>query len=57
MGLSYSFSLKQQVNFYVSVAFIFAFGLFMTTTVVSAISKDAPSLNYLSAPADLSQLN
>lgn len=52
-----SLSLNQQVNFYISVAFILAFGIFMTTTVVGAINRDANDLKYLSASAELSQLN
>ncbi|HUO50828.1 MAG TPA: hypothetical protein VMU25_04680 [Candidatus Paceibacterota bacterium] len=31
--------LTQKVNFYVSVSFIFAFGLFLTFTIVQAINS------------------
>jgi hypothetical protein len=33
---------KQRVNFFVSVAFIAAFGIWMTTLVVHAIRTSAP---------------
>ncbi len=46
---------KQKVNFYVSVTFIFVFGLFLTTTVVQAINRDAPDLKYLSPSYELAQ--
>lgn len=51
--MSYSLSLKQRVNFYVSVAFILAFGIFMTTTVVGAINRDSVDLKYLSLSSEI----
>ncbi|MDR3571208.1 MAG: hypothetical protein P4L81_03345 [Candidatus Pacebacteria bacterium] len=53
--MSSSFSLTQKVNFYISVAFILAFGIFMTTTVVNAINRDSPYLKYMSPTFELSQ--
>lgn len=46
---------KQKVNFYVSVSFIFVFGLFLTTTVVQAINRDATNLKYFSPSYELAQ--
>lgn len=46
-----SLSLTQKVNFYVSVTFILAFGIFMTTTVVSAINRDSVIIQDLEHPA------
>jgi hypothetical protein len=48
-----SFALTQKVNFFISVAFILLFGIFLTTTVVSAINRDSPYLQYLTSPAEL----
>jgi hypothetical protein len=49
--MSYSLSLTQKVNAYLSVTFILLFGFLLTFTVVNAIERDAPYLQYLSAPA------
>lgn len=51
-----SFSLTQKVNFYVSIAFIFMFGLFMTTTVVNAINRDSQDLKYLSISGQMHEI-
>jgi hypothetical protein len=48
--MSYSFALTQRVNAYLSVTFILLFGFLLTSTVVSAIERDAPYIQYLSAP-------
>jgi hypothetical protein len=53
--MDHSVSLTQRVNFYVSIAFILVFGIFMTTTVVNAINRDSPDLKYLSPGAELGQ--
>lgn len=47
--------LKQRVNFYISVSFIFVFGLFMTTTIVQAFYHNESDLKYLTASAVLGQ--
>ena len=54
--MNYSLSLKQKVNFYVSVAFILAFGSFMTVTIVSAINRDSKDLKYMSVSTELSEV-
>ncbi len=55
--MSRTFALTQKVNFYVSVTFILAFGLFMTTTVVQAINRDGTDIRYMSMNTELTQLS
>lgn len=42
--------LNQKVDFYVSVAFIAAFGFFMSVTVVQAFDRSAPFVKHVASP-------
>ena len=46
--------LTQQVNFYVSIAFVAVFGFFTAITVGQALNKDAPLVAKFASPVVLS---
>lgn len=47
--------LTQKVNFVISAAFIFVFGLFLTITVVQAINRNSDIFQNFSTSADMAK--
>jgi len=61
MFLRYNHCMKnpmtQQVNFYISIAFIASFGFIVAVSIIQVLNPKAPLVQHISSPITLDDLN